>query len=461
MAASTKVYEANRRNATKSTGPRTAAGKARSRANGARHGAYCAVVVPDHQQSLYRLRLRDWANPDAPDGEEGREADALEQAVRASLRRDALDELRGRRVHKRRARAEREFDEKLDEALEAAVALLAERPEEAVAKLEGQGLGCTFLAGEWAEVIDALSVWDGSAPLPAEALDQISRLMGLPRDPADGRLATFLAEYSGHVSKQDRQELLALAQGARRDLDERAAKLLAVEASERAYRLAVATADTTRKGKDLEQLHARAHRQVSQGFAALDRFRSERRARERRASTPSSALGHIAEMQGIADRYLAARWGDPKTGSEPDSSAQAVKTKGEAASRKDAGPAPAGPAKAGAGGQASARPGSVPSGAAARTGSEPDPSAQVVKDQVPASSDEDAEMAPGKVFPWLKNPIKIAAPALYAECFDVREELERAARAAKSPPEGPKRRDEDERRRRRKQEKRARRHGRA
>src|SRR5262245_50678415 len=111
MAASTKVYEANRRNATRSTGPRTAAGKARSRANGVRHGAYCAVVVPDHQELVYRLRLRDWANPDAPDGEEGREADALDQAVRASLRRDALDELRGRRVHKRRARAERKFDE--------------------------------------------------------------------------------------------------------------------------------------------------------------------------------------------------------------------------------------------------------------------------------------------------------------------------------------------------------------
>jgi hypothetical protein len=465
MAASPKVYEANRRNARKSTGPCTPAGKARSRANGVRHGAYCAVVVPGHQQDLYLLRLGAWANADAPDDAE-READALDQAVRASLRRDALDELRGRRVHKRRARAEREFDEKLEEALEAAVSLLAERPEEAVTKLEGQGLGCTFLAGEWAEVIEALGVWDGAAPLPAEAVDRISRLMGLPRDPADGRLATFLAEYSGVVAQEDRQELLALAEGARRDLDERAAKLLAEEASERAYKLAVATADATRKGRELEQLHARAGRQVSQGFAMLDKLRAERRtearALERRAGTPTSFLGHIAEMQGVADRYLAARGAGPKTGSEPDSSAQVVKDKGEATSRKHAGSAPAGPAKPaveGQGDRASAPSESVPSGAAAKTGSEPDSSAQVTKDQAPVACDDEAEPAPSKVFPWLKHPIKIAAPALYAECLDVHEELKRAARIAKSPPDGPQRRDEDERRRRRKQEKRARRRG--
>jgi hypothetical protein len=137
-----------------------------------------------------------------------------------------------------------------------------------------------------------------------------------------------------------------------------------------------------------------------------------------------------------------------------------VKVKGEAASRRDAGPAPEGPAEAatdGASDRASARSGSVPSGAVAKPRSEPDFSAQVDKSQLPASRDEDAETAPGKVFPWLKHPIEAAAPAPYAECLDVREELKRAARAAKSPLDGPQRRDEDERRRRRKQEKRARR----
>jgi hypothetical protein len=56
--ASTKQVAANRRNALRSTGPRSQAGKARSRLNALKHGAYSAhYLTPDEQDAdLYRLK---------------------------------------------------------------------------------------------------------------------------------------------------------------------------------------------------------------------------------------------------------------------------------------------------------------------------------------------------------------------------------------------------------------------
>ncbi|RUL86966.1 hypothetical protein TsocGM_15115, partial [Tautonia sociabilis] len=57
---SQKRIEANRRNAQQSTGPRTDEGKARSRANGLRHGMAAEVLVPEEDRTAYEQILERW-----------------------------------------------------------------------------------------------------------------------------------------------------------------------------------------------------------------------------------------------------------------------------------------------------------------------------------------------------------------------------------------------------------------
>ncbi len=63
MTISARKLEANRRNARKSTGPRTDAGKARSRMNAVTHGLTAqTIVLPDEDPREYQRRLDEWAD---------------------------------------------------------------------------------------------------------------------------------------------------------------------------------------------------------------------------------------------------------------------------------------------------------------------------------------------------------------------------------------------------------------
>src|SRR5262249_52489528 len=77
---------ANKANAQKSTGPRTEAGKAKSRMNGLKHGLCCVEVVPEADREEYEARCARWVV------EQGPEADAdvlnLRRAVKAAMQLD-------------------------------------------------------------------------------------------------------------------------------------------------------------------------------------------------------------------------------------------------------------------------------------------------------------------------------------------------------------------------------------
>jgi hypothetical protein len=80
MASQAKI-EANRRNAQKSTGPKTAEGKDKVRLNALKHGLTAATVVLPHEDAeAYQERKEAWTRELNPPGELGRYL--AERAVR-------------------------------------------------------------------------------------------------------------------------------------------------------------------------------------------------------------------------------------------------------------------------------------------------------------------------------------------------------------------------------------------
>jgi len=78
-----KKAESNRRNAQKSTGPKTGEGKCRARLNSLKHGLTAKLdVLPGENPKAYRARLDAWTAGLRPDNEF--ERDLLKRAVRIS-----------------------------------------------------------------------------------------------------------------------------------------------------------------------------------------------------------------------------------------------------------------------------------------------------------------------------------------------------------------------------------------
>jgi hypothetical protein len=75
--------DANRRNAAKSTGPKTAAGKARVSLNALKHGLSAkTIVLPQEDEQAYHQRLEAWTAELQPYSAIGRYL--VERAVRLS-----------------------------------------------------------------------------------------------------------------------------------------------------------------------------------------------------------------------------------------------------------------------------------------------------------------------------------------------------------------------------------------
>ncbi|RUL81179.1 hypothetical protein, partial [Tautonia sociabilis] len=99
--ASPKQIEANRRNAQRSTGPRTPEGKARSRRNGLKHGLAAEVLVPedDRHRAAFDAALARWEREAGPDNVVERHL--VRRAAVASVILDRIDE--GRESSRREA----------------------------------------------------------------------------------------------------------------------------------------------------------------------------------------------------------------------------------------------------------------------------------------------------------------------------------------------------------------------
>ena len=181
--ASERQIEANRRNALKSTGPKTEAGREESRKNALKHGLSGAgVVLPDEEAEAIRDRLAKWA-PATPSGDYRRDW-LVKRVVIESVRIDRCTqhEMMVREVLSRRAgTALWDDDRRL-----AAVILgdrLAKRPDRVAKQLRQTSQGCDWLLQRWEALGSALmneGGWDGARR--STALD----LLGVPHDLRDG-----------------------------------------------------------------------------------------------------------------------------------------------------------------------------------------------------------------------------------------------------------------------------------
>ena len=83
-ASSDRKIEANRRNARKSTGPKSIEGKEKSRRNGWKHGMAAVVVVPEEETAAFDAARAEWVAQIRP--ENVAEESLVEQMAAADVR---------------------------------------------------------------------------------------------------------------------------------------------------------------------------------------------------------------------------------------------------------------------------------------------------------------------------------------------------------------------------------------
>jgi hypothetical protein len=138
---------ANRRNAARSTGPKTQEGKERSRANALKHGL-CASIVVAEDAKIVQQRASDWFDALKPQSEF--QSWLVDEVTIISLRIDRCErmERRARDVKAMRAELCWEDDRRLDAVRLGG--LLAKRPDEVVEELRRTPQGCEWLMTRWA-----------------------------------------------------------------------------------------------------------------------------------------------------------------------------------------------------------------------------------------------------------------------------------------------------------------------
>lgn len=222
MTATARQMEANRRNAERSTGPRTEEGKEASRRNAMKHGLLGTVVLPVDEADEVARRVEVWNERFRPSSEY--EGWLVEYAAGSSVRISSCrthDQLVTRH-EALRARDGWNADRRIE--AEELASSLARHPAKVAAALKGTFHGRELLIGRWtmlARVIENGRPWDEGQQ--ALALN----LMGVPAEFRDGLTAKPAAE----LSKSSAEVCLATARGeiARLSDPESQARLAAID----------------------------------------------------------------------------------------------------------------------------------------------------------------------------------------------------------------------------------------
>jgi hypothetical protein len=238
--ATERQIEANRKNAQRSTGPKTPEGKAISRANAVKHGLAADILVSESLQEALAARLDEWRDhykPDTPDADF-----AVGAAVACTFRIEECQANLEAIVGEHCSRARRTWD--LDRKGEAAVlgGRLAKRPEVILPQLEASKHGVEFVMNLWQRLALSLEskkgVW--SEAEVATAFD----LCGVPRHLRDGRAPFDPAEPGDDL--QEYRRIFVIDQ-VRRLIDSLSEGLDRVDFDAKGYTASAAFALTTKR----------------------------------------------------------------------------------------------------------------------------------------------------------------------------------------------------------------------
>jgi hypothetical protein len=172
---SPKKIEANRLNALKSTGPRTAEGKLRSRQNGLRHGLAAEVVVPEGDRAAHNAVLARWEREAGPCNVV--EEHLIRRAAAGSVRLDRIERAREATREDTARKAVRGWETRMQTRARKLAQGLDLDPSNVLVDLESTAFGCDWLIRQWQAIDATLRLgkgWD------QRFLARIHRLLGLP-----------------------------------------------------------------------------------------------------------------------------------------------------------------------------------------------------------------------------------------------------------------------------------------
>ena len=148
-------YEVNRKNSQQSTGPRTAAGKSRSKLNGLKHGLRAAtLVLPGEDPEALEHRFDAWT--EELDPRTDLERYFVRSAVEAAWRLDRVRRAEAAAVARRVTRAGARADRKDALEVEHSLKYLGLWPEKNLRTLRGSARGCRALLERWRELVAGL-----------------------------------------------------------------------------------------------------------------------------------------------------------------------------------------------------------------------------------------------------------------------------------------------------------------
>jgi len=167
--------EVNRRNAAKSTGPRTEQGKAASRRNALKHGLRAeALALPNEDPAAVADRSDTWNDyyqPQSPAAQH-----LVNACVAATLLSDRCDRYHAAALSSQVRKAVDAWDLARDEEVASLADWLKTNPAGAVRRLTHTAHGCRWLIGEWEDLLSAL---DARGQWTGPERDQAIRLSGL------------------------------------------------------------------------------------------------------------------------------------------------------------------------------------------------------------------------------------------------------------------------------------------
>ncbi len=169
----------NRQNASKSTGPKTDAGKASSRRNALKHGLRAeALALPNEDPAAVAARADAWNDYYRPQSPAAHHM--VNACVDATLLSDRCRTYHEAALAKQVRDADHAWEVEREEAVEALVEMLRTDPATATRGLARTGHGCRRLIGAWERLLKAL---DGDGCWTGPECEEAIRLQGFHPEP--------------------------------------------------------------------------------------------------------------------------------------------------------------------------------------------------------------------------------------------------------------------------------------